>query len=131
MALDKVAGRVIRVGDTTWRTGKRGLPGRKPIDGVRAAVRSAYLRMLLLQGRTRRGLCADDPSQRLIAPAIRRQGVLQNNPAVLAPWLTDGAATRQTSARSPYRSQIINNDEQEVVLASDGYPEVLRNSKGN
>jgi hypothetical protein len=123
VALDKKAGRVVRVGDTTWVTHQRTEAGHMAIDDVHTAMRSAYLRMLILDGHDPKDLAVHDPSRDLILPGLKAQSVLRNNPdgGPLAHGVIDGRDVPDQFVEA----WTLAGDETEIALASDGYPVVF------
>lgn len=123
VALDKAAGRVVRVGDTAWVTHQRTETGLMPIDDVHTAMRAAYLRMLLLSGADPVELARCDPARELILPGLKAQSVLRNNPdgGPLAHGVIDGRPVPDQFVEA----WTLAGDEIDIALASDGYPVVF------
>ncbi len=115
-----------QIGDVSiWHAGlqPRGTRAVKRIDQHAATLRSAILHAELANGATASQLRADDPGRRAIVPLLVAGAVFCNNrhagdwayPAVNGVPIPAGLVfARQVPARVT-----------EVVLASDGYPQVL------
>lgn len=91
------------------------------IDLLLAELRSVYLRLEILSGKTINELCLDDPSHNIIFPIIKKQLYFSNcNLAEEYMFsVLDGFCNDFTNAK------IVDIREgSEIVLASDGYPKL-------
>jgi hypothetical protein len=122
VAFDKGTGRVVRVGDVSWRTAAREFVGGKRIDEIHSDMRSAYLRMMMLEGAEREELLERDPGRAVILPGLRLQGFLRNNEH--ADDLGFGAIDGRP-VPSRYVETWLLDGEREIAIASDGYPRIL------
>jgi hypothetical protein len=113
---------VWRVGDIGIRLGDRTYRSEKAVDTAAAAARAALLAAELAAGKSADDLRARDPGREMILPLLQRQHALRNQHR-LGPWYygaIDGSPVpRRFIERFPIK------DVSQVVLASDGYPEVL------
>ncbi|NEC16422.1 hypothetical protein G3I34_29970 [Streptomyces sp. SID8014] len=114
-----------KIGDVGfWYAGLPHEQDQKPVDVVASAMRAAVIRAELISGTTVEELTKHDTGREAIMPLLRRQTLFANNPAAgdLAFAVLDGRTVPQelvTSTRVP-------SNVTELVLASDGYPEILR-----
>lgn len=121
-AVDKPGRRVIRVGDTSWRTPARTHLGGKRIDRINAQARAALLHSLLAEGTPREELLEHDPGRQMILPVLRRQAAVRNRPRGSA--LTHAGIDGRPVPRHLVEEWSLADDEP-VVLASDGYPRLF------
>ncbi len=94
----------------------------KKIDQILSETRSAFLELEILSGKTIDNLMTDDPGRNYILPLLKRQSLLQNHPdSVYSYPVIDGfdvplaQITVETVPEGPST----------VILASDGYPELM------
>ncbi|MFI2668004.1 hypothetical protein [Streptomyces koyangensis] len=115
---------VWKIGDVGfWYAGLPHQQGQKPVDAVASAMRAAVVRAELISGTTVEELTTHDVGREAIMPLLRRQTLFANNPAAgnLAYPVLDGRAVPQELVTSTS----VPPDITELVLASDGYPEIL------
>ena len=113
---------VWRVGDCSWMSGAGAFPGGKRIDSICAGARSALLRALQEQGIDQDQLLSEDPGREMILPLLRNQHVFRNLPDPSS-YLSFGAIDgREVPDRflEVWPAEKVS----EVILASDGYPEL-------
>lgn len=113
---------VWRVGDCSWLSEAETFPGGKAIDSICANARSALLHALLEDGVSEEELLARDPGREMILPLLRNQHVFRN----LADPSSDLAFGAIDGREVPDRFLEVwpIGDFGELVLASDGYPEL-------
>lgn len=106
-------------GDCQYMINGRAYQKEMKIDKLLAEVRSAYLHMELLSGKTQEELCAFDTSREIIFPIIQKELYFSNNSLAgeYAFSVMDGFCDN-------FENLIIENVEEgsSIVLASDGYP---------
>lgn len=122
-AIEKRTGRVIRVGDTSWRTHRRTFEGRKLIDEARAHTRAALLRCLLIEGVSESELLLSDPGWEMNLPVLEHQATCRNT-------LEAGEYSYGAIDGTPVPPRLVEEwqlslGERAVVMASDGYPALL------
>lgn len=90
----------------------------KKMDRILAEVRSLYINIELLKGKTKEEISQNDPGREYILPLIREGGRYANKTDTWYRYnVLDGFEIDEK------RSVIIKvNSEDEIVLASDGYP---------
>lgn len=120
VAVEKATGRIVRVGDTSWRTVTQVHAGVRHVDEVNASTRSTLLRHLLRAGHTVADLRGEDPGRALILPRLRQQALLRN-PAEVGPLTFGEIDGRPVPPRFVEEWRLPDTDT-DVVLASDGYP---------
>lgn len=123
VALDKKAGVIVRVGDDAYSLDGQVNYGVMKIDEIHAQMRSAYLRMLIAEGHSRAELKRNDPGREVIKPGVLKQGVLSNSLKV--PDLAYGVINGRPIPRQLVHVHRVDPEVSDIVLASDGYPEVL------
>ncbi len=114
---------IWRVGDCPFGIDDRADEPTSPIDRATIAARAAYLHSLIAQGATVESLVADDPSRPLLAPMFRAQCALVNR-------TDDNPYAYGAIDGSPVPDRFVEvvpvpAGARSVVLASDGYPELL------
>jgi hypothetical protein len=122
-AVEKSTGRVIRVGDTSWRTESRVQIGTKVIDEVRSHVRAAMLQALMIGGASQEELLAHDPARQMMKVFVQKQRLLQNT-LDAAPY-SHGVIDGRDVPAAFIEEWTLDPGETAVVLTSDGYPEPL------
>jgi glycerophosphoryl diester phosphodiesterase len=122
-ALQKRTGRVIRVGDVTWRSAIRVQAPEKVVDQRLAAARAVLLRCLLLNGADPVELSRTDPGRQMILPALVEQSAACNRPE--SGDLAYGAIDGRPVPEPFVEEWVVGDDETAVVLASDGYPRLF------
>lgn len=87
------------------------------IDTLVAELRSVYLRLMLLEGKTVEELLDCDSSQDIIFPLLKKQFLLSNSDLDYGYSVLDGFC-------NDFNKLIVHNvlEHSEVVLATDGYP---------
>lgn len=87
------------------------------IDGLLAEVRSVYLHLMLLEGKTIDELLSHDPSQEVIFPLLKKQFHFSNSDLEYRFNVLDGFC-------NDFKNIIIHNvpEHSTIILASDGYP---------
>jgi hypothetical protein len=113
---------IWRVGDCSWMSPEGEFPGGKEVDEIAARARAALLHSLLAEGISQAELLESDPGREMIMPLLRAQHVFRNDPdptAVLGYGAVDGRLI-------PGRFQEVwsVSPGTEIVLQSDGYPEL-------
>lgn len=113
---------VWRVGDCSWLSEAGTFPGGKAIDSICANARSALLHALLEDGVSEAELLARDPGREMVMPLLRNQHVFRN----LADSSSDLVFGAIDGREVPERFLEVwpIGDARELVLASDGYPEL-------
>lgn len=113
---------VWRVGDCSWLSEAGTFPGGKAIDSICANARSALLRALLEDGVSEEELLARDPGREMIMPLLQNQHVFRN----LADPSSELAFGAIDGREVPDRFLEVwpTGDARELVLASDGYPDL-------
>lgn len=122
-AFEKTTGRIIRVGDTSWRTFQREARGHKLIDEARAHTRAALLRCLLLEGRTEQELLRTDPGWEMNRPLLDHQAQSRNT--LEAGEYSYGAIDGRPVPATFIEEWQLKHSERVVVFGSDGYPSLL------
>ncbi|TFB53432.1 hypothetical protein [Cryobacterium sp. Sr3] len=122
-AVDKIDRRVIRVGDCSWRSVERVEMGGKRVDEISGDARAALLSSLLRSGVREEVLRADDPGRQMVLPLIRAQAFWRNNPEPGS--LCHGAIDGRKVPDSFIEEWQLEDDEHELAVASDGYPDLL------
>lgn len=109
------------LGDCQAIVGGRLIQNEKYIDSVSNNARSAFIEAELLAGKTVDELREQDLGREFIQPLLERQNYFQNikNDVECAYLVLDGFLQKGTKPRIE-----TVNDAQELVLASDGYPEL-------
>lgn len=116
-------GEVWFVGDCQCRHGGRTYAYPKAVDAALAAIRSAVIAHLLRHGRSVADLMRRDEGREAIMDALREQTYFQNDPNPYNPFrytVLDGTPTAPGSIPA-----LRVGREGRLVLASDGYPELL------
>ncbi len=111
------------VGDCQCRFGGTTYTNGKLVDSVLTEVRCAVLRHLLANGYSRDELRRNDLGRKFIADALRDQTNFQNDPNPGNPYryaVLDGTTVDSTLVREIAVPEGVT----EIVLASDGYPQV-------
>lgn len=114
---------VWRVGDAAWAMPGASHPAGKAIDEVAARARAAMLRAALLRGDDADVLARDDPGRALVFPLLSIQHVFRNLDDPGEPLAF--AAIDGTPVPARFLECWHVPEAEELVLASDGYPEVL------
>jgi hypothetical protein len=115
---------IWQVGDVGyWFHGLSPVPDRKEVDRVTVAMRGAVLRAELLRGTPADELAAADPGRQAIMPLLTRQTLFANNSA--AGDLAYGVIDGRPVPRELVRVRSVPDGAREIVLASDGYPQIL------
>lgn len=91
----------------------------KRVDTLLSQVRSLYNQTELLLGRTTEDLCADDTGRQYILPLLGRQLLFANKGGEYGYDVLDGFSIRPENVIIPPAKS-----GSEIVLASDGYPEL-------
>ncbi len=106
-------------GDCQFMINKKAFKKEMKIDQLLAEVRSVYLHLELLGGKTIEELCMNDTSQEIIFPIIKKQLYFSNNSLA-----GEYAFSVLDGFNSNFDDLIIQDVEEgsSVVLASDGYP---------
>lgn len=115
---------VWQIGDVGFRF--EGRPRTQPpkhVDEINVAMRVAVLRAELIRGVPLATLAATDPGREAITPLLERQALFANNPAA-------GPLAYPMLDSRPVPLELISttavpDGTRELVLASDGYPEIL------
>ena len=118
IAVDKVSGTVVRVGDLHWLDGFEVHLGTKKIDEINSSFRSAHLRILLAAGFNQYTLGLTDYGRDLILPSLTAQYVLCNNTGVGD--LGYGAIDGQKVPEKFVESWTLSPDVKEVVVCLIG-----------
>jgi len=114
---------VWRVGDCSWARGDEVHRGGKKIDTIVAAARAALLQALLDSGEAVEGLRGSDPGRAMLMPLLEQQYRFRNAsgaPEELGFGAIDG---KPVPARFVEVTRI--GPGEELVFATDGYPEAL------
>lgn len=116
---------IWQIGDVGfWFDGSTATPGRKEVDRINSEMRAAVLRAEILSGVTTGQLATRDPGREAIKPLLTRQALFANN--------TDaGPLGYAVFDGRPIPAELVTvvtvpAEVTELVLASDGYPEVCR-----
>ena len=90
------------------------------IDILLAELRSVYLHLESKQGKTIQQLCAQDTSQDIIFPILKKQFLFSNSDSEYGFCVLDGFC-------NDYNKAVIKEVPQDslLVLASDGYPKLM------
>lgn len=115
---------VWQVGDCRVLMGDMCSRNEKAIDGIMSEARAAMIEAMLARGMTLDRVREDDPGRALIAPFLAVQAVLQNHPDPAQAYafpVFDGFPIRMEQVNIFSVAPGID----EIVLTSDGYPEVL------
>lgn len=111
---------VWRIGDCQTRIASEIFAETNRVSQVAAELRAAVLTTYLLAGATTAELRAADPGRRAILPLLERENWLAHTPGPFGYAVLDGRPMRS--------AELLVNDlpdtPTEVVLASDGYPDV-------
>ena len=95
---------------------------KKPVDEILSQVRSLFLELEMLSGETIETLAAKDSGREFILPLLRRQSLLQNHPTNPYSYpVIDGFDIRSDLIKI----ESVPESSTSVVLASDGYPELM------
>lgn len=114
---------IWQIGDCRLRYADTYSRNEKEIDLIMSRARSAMNEAALASGMTREEIMRDDPGRTFIKPFLERQALLQNNHATELQYsfpVFDGTPIDPTKVKVftvPAGT--------EVILASDGYPEVF------
>jgi len=89
------------------------------IDALLAEVRSVYLHLMILEGKTIEELLACDPSQEIIFPLLKKQFHFSNSDLDYGFSVLDGFCNN-------FKNIIVHSvpEHSTIVLASDGYPDI-------
>jgi hypothetical protein len=114
---------VWRIGDCSWRDVTTGVShlGDKLIDKVVGEARSALNLALLEDGTAMDEVAQSDPGRQMMLPLLRHQHVFRNNGNAQL-FGFGGVDGREVPDRFLEVWDV--SDAKEVVLASDGYPEL-------
>lgn len=114
---------IWQVGDCRCLAGSVYSLGEKEIDRIMSEARAAFNEIMILDGYPEDGLLDNDPGRNFIKPFLEKQSLLQNNPGKGLQYafpVFDGFAIQP---------ELVNvfhvNGSDEIVLTSDGYPEVF------
>lgn len=114
---------VWQVGDCPCRIGTLYVRNEKAIDGIMANARAAFNEMALLEGKTMDDLAVHDVGREFILPFLRRQAWLQNA------QIEGQAYAFPVFDGFPVSMELVNvfpvDEAEEVILASDGYPQLF------
>lgn len=122
VALDKHAAIVHRVGDVSWSDGNTVHEGYMVIDEIHVNMRAAYLEMLLLDGASPHDFNEHDPGREIILPGLRRQGAFRNT---TSSEFSYAAIDGRPIPERFMESWELDDSVQEIIIATDGYPELL------
>ena len=111
-----------RVGDTHLLIGDDVYAPSTLIDTIAASTRAMYDRMLLASGTPPSTIAVDDPGRELVLPMLRLQTCFQNSPDVRHEFARGVIDGRTVPTRFREVWQIPEGTE--IVLASDGYPDL-------
>ena len=93
----------------------------KQIDGIVSAVRSLVIEMARKEGMTDDEIAENDVGREFILPVIKKQQMFANSCGVFSYGVINGG---QVNKKDIEIHKVEKGDE--IVLASDGYPELLR-----
>lgn len=114
---------IWQIGDVGfWYEGIDGSTRPKEVDRINSQMRGAVLRAEMLRGTTTDQLAAHDPGREAIKPLLTRQALFANNSA--AGPLGYGVFDGRPVPLEFVRVHRVPLDVTELVLASDGYPQV-------
>jgi len=116
-------GEVWMFGDCQCRFGGQTFQNPKPADAVFSDIRSRAAHYLLDHGLTPADFAREDPARRLILPGLREQSFFQNDPNPHNPFrflVLDGTPADASLVRT-----ISTADARELILASDGFPQLF------
>ena len=104
-------------GDCQYMINEQIFTNEMKIDALLAEVRSVYLQLMLLEGKTMEELLACDPAQEIILPLLKRQFRFSNCNLEYGYSVLDGFCNH-------FKNLITHSvpEHSSVVLASDGYP---------
>lgn len=111
---------VWQIGDCQCLIGNTTSSNEKEIDRVLANFRSVINELALLKGATMEELMTDDVGRNFIYPVLQDQALLQNCPDQKQPYafpVLDGFPVNENKILI-----FPAGDEEEIILASDGYP---------
>lgn len=114
---------VWQIGDCQCIVGDLYSSNEKEIDAIMANARAAFNEVALLNGATVQSLTERDAGRDFIAPFLRRQAILQNNPdrnQVYSFPVFDGFPLQMTQVNI-----FSVGKEKEIILSSDGYPRLF------
>lgn len=114
---------IWQVGDCRCLAGSVYSLGEKEIDRIMSEARAAFNEIMILDGYPEDSLLVNDLGRNFIKPFLEKQSLLQNNPGKGLQYafpVFDGFAIQP---------ELVNvfhvNGSDEIVLTSDGYPEVF------
>lgn len=116
---------IWQIGDVGfWYDGRAVTSQPKEVDRINSQMRGAVLRAEMLRGLTTDQLATEDPGREAIKPLLTRQALFANNSAA-------GSLGYAVFDGRPVPLELVNvirvpKEVTELVLASDGYPEVCR-----
>lgn len=113
---------VWRVGDGSWAIDGRANLGERTIDRTAASARAAFLRARLLRGATLEELRMRDDGRTFILPLLNAQHAFRNLDDPTEPFGFGAIDGRPVPDRYLERWSV--SDASEVILASDGYPDL-------
>lgn len=114
---------VWQIGDCQCIIGDLYSSNEKEIDAIMANARAVFNEVALLNGATIQSLAEHDAGRDFIAPFLRQQAVLQNNPDRNQPYafpVFDGFLIRMAQVNI-----FTVGKEKEIILSSDGYPRLF------
>ncbi len=111
-----------RVGDCQFHMQGKTNTYEMRVDTALSEVRALILEYELLSGASMDSLQARDPGREFILPAIRRQAALENNPNAFFRY---PVLNGDTIRKSDIEIVAVPKTATELVLASDGYPELF------
>lgn len=109
---------IWRLGDVAFMLDGAVSDGGKDYDRITSEARALMLEIALRQGRTLESFAEDDPGRALIAPLLAGQHNFANASGPYGYGVIDGRAVPREYI------DIVPVEVVEIVLASDGYPEV-------
>lgn len=112
---------IWQIGDCQAMVGDKHYVNEKEIDDIMARARAAFDEVAIVRGATLEDLRANDPGRDFILPFLKVQGVLQNchGHAYGFPVMDGFAIDMDQVLIIPVKGK-------ELILASDGYPELFR-----
>lgn len=114
---------IWQVGDCRCLVGSVYSLGEKEIDRIMSEARAAYNEIMILNGYSEDSLLINDPGRNFIKPFLEKQSLLQNN---LGKDLQYTFPVFDGFAIQPELVNVFHvNSSDEIILTSDGYPEVF------